>query len=194
MPPAPTRMITSVVDTKSDSNEVSGADRALDLDDEALLRQCRIETTRGTGPGGQHRNKTESGVRLHHLPTGCIGQAFERRSQHQNRGEALVRLRRAIALEVRSLVDLASYQVPPALAALLPGHRGGPVGPNNLRYWSGVQLLLDLFVALDCSVGETAQQLGISTGALSRALVGSPELMTAANALRATRGLHPLRR
>ncbi|MGD9935532.1 MAG: peptide chain release factor-like protein [Dehalococcoidia bacterium] len=180
--------------TKSESNELAGTGRALDLDDEALLRQCRIETTRGTGPGGQHRNKTDSGVRLHHLPTGCIGQAFERRSQRQNRDEALVRLRQAIALGIRTPVDPSADQVSPALAALLPGHPGGPIGPNNPRYWSGVQILLDLLVALGCSVAETASQLRISTGGLSRVLVGSPELMTAVNALRASRGLHPLRR
>lgn len=187
-------MITLVVDTKSDSGQAPGAVRALELDDEALLRQCKVETTRGTGPGGQHRNKTDSGVRLHHLPTGCIGQAFERRSQHQNRDEALARLRQTIALEVRSPIDLSSYQVPPALAALLPGHRGGPLGPGNSRYWNGVQLLLDLFLALGCSVSDTARHLGMSTGALSRVLLGNPELMTAVNALRAAQGLHPLRR
>jgi protein subunit release factor B len=45
------------------------------------------------GPGGQHRNKTESGVRLQHRPTGITVTATERRSQLQNRGAALERLR-----------------------------------------------------------------------------------------------------
>ena len=39
-------------------------------DDEALLAECRVETFRSGGPGGQHQNVTESGVRLVHLPTG----------------------------------------------------------------------------------------------------------------------------
>ena len=190
----PTRMITSVVATKSESKEPPDPGRALDLDDEALLRQCRVETTRGTGPGGQHRNKTDSGVRLHHLPTGCVGQAFERRSQRQNRDQAIARLRQAIAIEQRCAVELTAYRPRPALSALLPGHPGGTVGPGNARYWAGVQELLDLFAALDCSVGDTAARLGLSTGALSRLLLGAPELMTAVNAMRAARGLHPLRR
>jgi len=62
-------------------------------DDEALLGQCRIETFRAGGPGGQHQNKTESGVRLVHLPTGIRAVAREERSQLRNRARALVRLR-----------------------------------------------------------------------------------------------------
>lgn len=187
-------MITSVVATKSESNELPATGRALDLDDEALLRQCRVETTRGTGPGGQHRNKTDSGVRLHHLPTGCVGQAFERRSQRQNRDQAIARLRQAIAIEQRHAVEVDAYRPPPALSALLPAYPGGTVGPSNPRYWAGVQELLDLFAALDCSVSNTAIRLELSTGVLSRLLLGSPEIMTAVNAMRAARGLHPLRR
>ena len=46
-----------------------------------------------SGPGGQHRNKTESGVRLVHRPTSVTVTATERRSQHENRSHALARLR-----------------------------------------------------------------------------------------------------
>lgn len=44
----------------------------LKLTDRELQMQCRVETLRSSGPGGQHRNKTESAVRLLHLPTGCL--------------------------------------------------------------------------------------------------------------------------
>jgi protein subunit release factor A len=63
-----------------------------DADDE-LLAQCRVETFRAGGPGGQHQNRTESGVRLVHLPTGIRVVAREERSQHRNREIALARLR-----------------------------------------------------------------------------------------------------
>ena len=66
---------------------------ALALDDEALLRDCEVSTFVGGGPGGQHRNKTASAVRLVHLPTGVTVTATERRSQLRNRGAALERLR-----------------------------------------------------------------------------------------------------
>jgi len=69
---------------------------ALTLDDEALLRACEVSTFVGGGPGGQHRNKTASAVRLVHLPTGVTITATERRSQAQNRGVALERLRAAL--------------------------------------------------------------------------------------------------
>ncbi len=69
------------------------ARRALALDDGALLGECEESFFVGGGPGGQHRNKTESGVRLVHRPTGATVTATERRSQLQNRGAALERLR-----------------------------------------------------------------------------------------------------
>jgi protein subunit release factor A len=69
-------------------------------DDDALLAECRIETFRAGGPGGQHQNKTESAVRLTHLPTGITVTARDSRSQHRNRQIALGRLR--VALEERS--------------------------------------------------------------------------------------------
>ena len=66
---------------------------ALALDDEALLRECEVTTFVGSGPGGQHRNKTSSAVRIVHLPTGVMVTATERRSQLRNRWAALERLR-----------------------------------------------------------------------------------------------------
>jgi protein subunit release factor A len=67
------------------------------VDDEALLAECRVETFRAGGPGGQHQNTTESGVRLVHLPTGVRVLAREERSQHRNRAVALRRLREKLA-------------------------------------------------------------------------------------------------
>lgn len=66
-------------------------------DDDTLLAACGVEPFKGGGPGGQHRNKTESGIRLLHRPTGIAVQASERRSQAQNLGVALERLRDQLA-------------------------------------------------------------------------------------------------
>ncbi|MFQ5680423.1 MAG: peptide chain release factor-like protein [Gemmatimonadota bacterium] len=70
-------------------------------DDEALLAECRIETFRAGGPGGQHQNRTESGVRLTHRPTGVSVTARDSRSQHRNRKIALARLRAALEEQAR---------------------------------------------------------------------------------------------
>lgn len=61
--------------------------------DDELLTQCRVETFMAGGKGGQHQNRTESGVRLVHLPTGVVVTSREERSQHRNKATALGRLR-----------------------------------------------------------------------------------------------------
>lgn len=64
--------------------------------DEELLAECRVETFAAGGPGGQHQNRTESAVRLVHVPSGIRVVAREERSQHRNRVRALERLREAL--------------------------------------------------------------------------------------------------
>jgi len=66
-----------------------------------LLRDCDVETYRASGPGGQHRNKTESAVRLTHRPSGLVRSATEHRSQYLNRVLALERLARALEARAR---------------------------------------------------------------------------------------------
>lgn len=58
----------------------------------ALERDCDLEFFIAGGPGGQHRNKVETGVRLVHQPTGLRVTATERRSQHANREAAFERM------------------------------------------------------------------------------------------------------
>jgi peptide chain release factor 2 len=83
-------------------------------DDEALLAQCRVETFRSGGPGGQHQNVTESGVRLVHLPSGLRVSARDERSQHRNRALALRRLRAKLEEFTREQKPRVPTRVPRA--------------------------------------------------------------------------------
>jgi ribosome-associated protein len=67
------------------------------LPDEALLAQCEVQAHRASGPGGQHRNKAETAVRLVHLPTGVSVEGKDERSRTQNLRKALERLRDKLA-------------------------------------------------------------------------------------------------
>jgi protein subunit release factor B len=63
-----------------------------DTDREALERDSEISFFVAGGPGGQHRNKVATGVRLLHRPSGMVVTATERRSQSANREAAFARL------------------------------------------------------------------------------------------------------
>lgn len=164
------------------------------------MRQCEMDTFKASGPGGQHRNKRESAVRLKHLPTGIIAQASEDRSQHKNRASAINRLRSLIALKVRKTVDLEAYSPPRELLQILPPKSsirgsdcGSQIGPNNPKFASGMQALLDLIFAVAGSVSEAAKYLGLSTGAVSRLILSDDSLRKEVNDLRATKGMKPLK-
>lgn len=105
-------------------------------------QDCREERYRGSGAGGQNRNKRDTGVRFTHEPSGAVGESEAQRSQLQNRQEAF----RKMAKSARFIMWAKAQG-----QARIEGHGtlerkvDGLMSENNLRVELGV----------DCAPGET---------------------------------------
>jgi protein subunit release factor B len=81
----------------------------------SLEADCDIEFVIAGGPGGQNRNKVETGVRLTHRPSGTVVTATERRSQYANREAAFARM--AAKLEQKQRVQKPRRPTRPTAAS-----------------------------------------------------------------------------
>jgi hypothetical protein len=158
------------------------------LNDDALLAQCREDHFRGSGPGGQKRNKTSNGVRLRHEPTGVLVTATESRSLRENRLWAIRRLRIKLATDVREPVEVENFQPPDWFLTIRHGNRL-ELSHRHPLYAAAAGLALDLLAALNGNPAAVAVNLGVSTTALIKLLEDEPQFWAAANRIRAELGL-----
>jgi hypothetical protein len=172
----------------------------LSQNDDELLASCKVHTYRASGPGGQHRNKTDSAVRLHHGPTGITATAADTRSQHENRILATKRLRMNLALRRREPASPPDGPRPSVLdeCIFVPRKKTSgavkrlEVGRKDIRFWHVAAIILDMLDAETGRLSPVARRLEISTGNLVSLLKSDRRLLSGAQDIRRAHGQRPL--
>lgn len=163
--------------------------RRLDFTDEQLLAECQVDYHRVKGPGGQHRNKVASAVRLRHTGSELVVTGVERRSQHENKANALERLREGISLIARA--PLPPKAVWPAGVTL---HNGLlRVSSRHPAIHQVIAIVLDALSEERGRLKEAAARIDVTPSSLTRFLSTHPKAWRTANEMREKFGLGPLR-
>ena len=150
----------------------------LNLDEARLQSLCRIEVCRGTGPGGQKRNKTSSAVHVTHLETQLAAFDDQERSQQINKHRALQKLRLEFALKLREPAAPWTEPVP---------------GQKSERYILWIAALLDNLYQYNFILADASAAFGSSTGKIVREMAKTPALWQLVNKERTTRDLPVLK-
>ena len=160
------------------------------LGDEALMQWCSWGRSRGSGPGGQNRNKVETTVEIVHTATGVRAKAGERRSVRENKSAALKRLRLALATEHREPVpageirsELWRRRCTKKRIVVNPGHRDYP---------ALLAEAMDVIEAEGLDLKAAATRLDCTASQLVRLLSHHPPAIGKVNEQRRARGMHPL--
>jgi|YNPMSStandDraft_1061717.scaffolds.fasta_scaffold02811_7 hypothetical protein len=157
---------------------------------EKLLAECQTRRLRRGGPGGQHRNKVETAWWICHLPTGISAEANERRSQAENRQEAVFRLRMNLALQFRRPIP-AGYQ-PSALWQSRCQAGRLVINSEHDDFPALLAEALDVLAWAGWEPKTAAQTLGCTPSQLVKFLKKEPRSLALVNRQRTAAGLHPL--
>lgn len=176
----------------SDSSApLSVCDHPACIREEKLLEDCDVQRTRASGPGGQHRNKTETAIQISHQPTGLTALAYERRSQEDNRKVAVFRMRLTLAALHRTVksrvvnpTSLWESRCPKGKISCSDEHNDFP---------SMIAEAMNAVDAKSFDVRLAAAALGCSTSQLVRFIAKSAESFQALNAGRERAGLRRLK-
>jgi hypothetical protein len=157
---------------------------------EVLLRDCETRHERRRGPGGQHRNKTESAVVIRHRPTGIEGQAAERRSQFDNHRNAVKRLRLNLALGVRT-ESLAEAAPTDLWRSRCHDTRIG-INEDHDDFPTMIAEAIDVLKSRNCHLPGSAEQLLCTPSQLVKLLKKEPRAFLWLNDERRKHGLSAL--
>ncbi len=159
------------------------------LSEEELLKDCTLRSDRRSGPGGQHRNKVETAVIILHTPSGTQAEANQRRSQAENRREAIARLRLALATQVRT--DQRRSE-PSALWQQRSRAGRLSVSSKHDDFACLLAECLDQLRICDYALPQCAEYFAVTSSQLIKLLRQHPPALLAVNAQRQQRGMHKL--
>jgi hypothetical protein len=162
------------------------------LEERAFMSQCELSAGRSSGPGGQHRNKVQTGIRIVHLPTGIEARGTERREAQVNRSRAIFRLRLKLARNVRTQVGRTNHEPSDLWESRRQG-RKLPVNPKHHDFPALLSEALDVVYARKFDVAGAAGVLGITMSQLTRLIRQEPPAISQVNRGREQVGLPRLR-
>lgn len=159
------------------------------LSEHELLEECDVRRQRRSGPGGQHRNKVETGIFIEHRPTSIRAEATEKRSQQQNLELATNRLRINLALDFRA--DGSGYPSELWISRV----RGGKVSVSATHkdFATLLSEAIDVLQHNEWQTKQSAEQLGCSTSQLVKFLKKEPRAFALLNKQRELIGLGKLK-
>ena len=170
----------------SEKNETHPARLPADV----LLKQVEITRVKRSGPGGQRRNKVETGVVMKHIPTGITAEASEKRSQVENRRTAVLRLRPKLAIEIRCDCDNERKLSELWKSRCVSGQL--KVNPSHNDFPALLCEAIDWLAAFNWNVKDVTTKLECSTSQLVKFLAKEPLALQQLNRHRAEQGLNPL--